>query len=76
MKNNYTLKLNRSDICKLLTACTNIMIDMRTEMEYDEECPEYRRRHVLPESIKMWEKLHDLIETQLDEQDSKQDWYK
>lgn len=73
---NYTLNLKRSDICKMLTACTSIWIEMDDEMRNDPDCPEYRREHVLPESIKMWRALHDEIEKQLDEQDAKQDWFK
>lgn len=72
---NYTLNISRSDICKILTACTEVIIAKDTEMRLDENCPEYRRGHVLPESIKMWRELHDEIMKQLDEQDKKQDWY-
>lgn len=75
MKDTYTLKLNRLDICKLLTACTTIKWGMIEEMNNDPDCPEYRRDHVLPNSIKMWEQLYEQIETQLDEQDKRQDWY-
>lgn len=71
----YTLNLSRRDICDLLMACTGIKWDAIEEMKNDPECPEYRRDHVLPETIKKWEKLHNLLESQLDEQDKKQDWY-
>lgn len=71
----YTLSLDRQDICKLMTACTGIAIEMEMEMKHDPDCPEYRREKVLPESIKMWKALRDLINEQLEEQDKKQDWY-
>lgn len=71
---DYTLNLNRGDICRVMTAITSLVLDMETEMK-SEDCNEYRREHVLPGSIKMWRDLHDEIEKQLDEQDSKQDWY-
>lgn len=71
----YTLNLDRLEICDLLLACTHIVCESITEMRNDQECPEYRREHVLPATIEKWKKLHDLVEAQLDEQDKKQDWY-
>lgn len=67
---NYLLTLSRLDICDLMLACTGIIIDAKTEMKSDPDCPEYRREHVLPETIKKWQSLHDLLEKQLDAQDA------
>lgn len=64
-QNNYVISVSRSEVSKLLIACTKIICDARTEME-SLECPEYRRTHVLPESIKMWQNLHDKIKKQLE----------
>ena len=75
MKNTYTLKLSRHEICDLLLACTSIKCDAMNEMKNDADCPEYRRNNVLPKTIEKWGNLHDLLEAQLDEQDKKQDWY-
>ena len=71
---DYTLNLTRGEICKLMLACTEIWLEMDEEMK-SAECDEYRKDHVLPESIKMWRELHDKLESQLDEQDKNQDWY-
>ena len=65
-ENDYVIQLNRLEICRVMQACTGIIIGMKNEMRNDPECPQYRREHVLPESIAMWQKLHDKIEKQLD----------
>lgn len=75
MENNYTLHLNRTDLCDLLMACTSIKIEARIEMDNDPNCSEERRTRILPNTIKKWERLHDILKTQLDEQDQKQEWY-
>ncbi len=73
---NYTITLDRNELCDLMLACTGIVIDARIEMENDPNCPKYRREHVLPGTIKKWQRLHDLIEAQIDEIDKKRgaDW--
>lgn len=71
----YLLILDRLEICDLMMACTGIVCDARTEMSSDPDCPQYRREHVLPETIKKWQALHDLLEKQLEKQDRLQDWY-
>lgn len=48
---NYTLTLDRLEICDLMLACTGIVIDSKMEMERDPNCPQYRMEHVLPETI-------------------------
>lgn len=68
-ESNYLLSLNRLEVCDLLLACTNIICASREEMLKDPDCPEYRREHVLPETIKKWQALHDKVERQLDRQD-------
>lgn len=74
-KETYTLELTRTEICDLLLACTEIKWGAIEEMKNDPDCPEYRRDVVLPGTIKKWQKLHDIIDAQLTEQDKKQDWY-
>lgn len=71
----YILNLDRLHICDLMLACTHIIWDAKDEMANDPNCPEYRREHVLPGTIKKWQDLHDLLEKQLDKQDRLQDWY-
>lgn len=73
---NYTITLDRSELCDLMLACTGIVIDARIEMESDPDCPQYRREHVLPGTIKKWQRLRDLIEVQLDQIDKERgmDW--
>lgn len=73
--NKYLLSLDRLYICDLMLACTHIVWGAREEMERDPDCPEYRRTHVLPETVKKWQALHDLLADQLDRQDRLQDWY-
>lgn len=63
---NYVLSVSRLEVCDLMLACTGIVCDMRTEMLTDPDCPEYRRNHVLPESMKKWQRLHDKLKKQLD----------
>lgn len=67
----YTLNLDRHQICDLLLACTHIICNAREEMEHDPNCPEYRREHVLPGTIKKWKNMHDALAEQLEEQDGK-----
>lgn len=69
-ENEYTIRVNRLEMCKLMQACSSVIWDMRNEMSNDPNCPEYRRSHVLPESIKMWQELHDKVQRQLDCQDA------
>jgi len=64
-----TIKLPRLDVCKLMLSCTSIACEARYEMEHDTNCPDHRRTHVLPETIKMWESLHDKVAEQLDAYD-------
>lgn len=63
---DYVISVNRLEVCDLMLACTEIVIDLRHEMESDPDCPQYRREHVLPDSIKKWQALHDKLERQLD----------
>lgn len=70
----YLLSISRLDVCKISMAITSLIIDMRRELN-DPECNEYRKEHVLPQSIEMWQKLHDKVNDQLDRQDRLQDWY-
>lgn len=72
----YTITLDRIELCDLMLACTGIVIDAKQEMENDPDCPQYRREHVLPGTIQKWQRLHDLIEAQIDEIDKKRgmDW--
>ena len=65
-ENNYILSLNRQEVCELMLACTQIVCDAHDEMEHDQSCPEYRRTHVLPNTIQKWQSLHDKIAAQLD----------
>lgn len=60
----YSLTLSRGEVCDLLLACTCIVSGATLEMN-DPECPEYRREHVLPETIKKWQTLHDKIADEL-----------
>lgn len=62
---NYIVQLDRLEVCDLLLACTHIAMAAREEMKNDPNCPEYRREHVLPGTIKKWTDLHDKIEKQL-----------
>lgn len=66
---NYTLNMHRTEVCDLMMACTALIIELENEMKHDETCPQYRREHVLPESIKKWKRLHDMLKEQLDTQD-------
>lgn len=66
---NYTITLDRNELCDLMLACTAIVIDSRNEMENDLSCSKYRREHVLPGTIQKWQRLHDLIEAQIDKID-------
>lgn len=75
MEEKYTLSLDRLEICDLLLACTAIVVDARMEME-SADCNQYRKEHVLPGTIEKWQKLHDIVDKQLDDQDKEQDWYK
>lgn len=61
----YTITLTRLEVCDLLLACTHVKWDAINEMEKDPECPEYRRKVVLPGTVKKWGNLHDKIENQL-----------
>lgn len=65
-ENNYVLSVNRLEVCDLMLACTHIVCAAREEMEHDPSCPEYRRTHVLPGTIKKWQSLHDKLSAQLD----------
>ena len=65
-ENSYVLNVSRLEVCDLMLACTHIVCASRDEMERDPDCPEYRRTHVLPETIKKWQRLHDKLERQLD----------
>lgn len=73
-----TIQLDRLSVCDLLIACTEIVIECKMEMASDvtDKITEYRRAHVLPDTIKKWQKLHDAVEKQLDEHDKKYgiDW--
>lgn len=69
-ENEYTIRVNRLEMCRLMQACSNIVMEMKDEMKNDPDCPTYRRERVLPESIKMWQELHDKVQRQLDCQDA------
>lgn len=64
----YTITMQRGDITRLMQACTAIIIEMQDEMR-NPETNEYRRERVLPNSIQMWQRIHDEVERQFDEQD-------
>ena len=63
---DYVLSVSRLEVCDLMLACTHIVCGAREEIETDPDCPEYRRTHVLPETIKKWQALHDKLNRQLD----------
>lgn len=67
---NYLLNLDRIELCDLMLSCTAIIIDARKEMEHDPNCSEYRRKNVLPGTIRKWQTLHDKIKKQLEIQDA------
>lgn len=62
------LNLTRGEVCDLLIATTGIKFDMLDEMR-DENTTE-SRKEVLKNSIKKWERLHDLIKDQLEQFDA------
>ena len=62
---NYTITLTRLELCDLMLACTHIKWDAIDEMNNDQNCPEYRKQHVLPETVKKWSALHDKLDKQL-----------
>lgn len=64
--NDYVLSVSRLEVCDLMIACTHIIFAARDEMINDPDCSEYRRTHVLPGTIKKWQKLHDKLDRQLD----------
>ena len=72
------IQLDRLSVCDLMLACTEIVIGCKMEMTSDatDKITEYRRAHVLPDTIKKWQRLHDAVEKQLDEHDKKHgiDW--
>ena len=70
MKENYTLTMNRQEMLRLSQACLHVIHDMKDEMNHSEDCPEYRRTVVLPNSIKMWERIMKEVDDQIDEQDA------
>ena len=63
------LELTRSEVCRLMMACTGIKLDMIEE--YKDENTSEDRKNVLEGSIEMWKRLHDEIERQLQEHDKK-----
>ena len=67
--NTYTLKLDRLYLCDLELACTCIVIDARRVME-SLPAGDYRKEHVLPGTIEKWQRLHDMVAAQIDEQDN------
>ena len=67
---NYTLTMNRQEMIRLSQACLHVIFDMKNEMSNDENCPEYRRNVVLPNSIKMWERIMKQVDDQIDAQDA------
>ena len=66
---NYTLTMNRLDILRLSQACLHIIFDMQDETR-DPNCDEYRREHVLPESVAMWRRIMEEVDRQVDAQDN------
>lgn len=64
--NAYVVSISRLEICDLMLACTHIVCAAREEMTSNLSCPEYRRDHVLPGTIKKWQALHDKLKRQLD----------
>jgi hypothetical protein len=67
---NYTLTMNRQEMIRLSQACLHVIIYMEDEMNNDENCPEYRREVVLPNSIKMWKLIRKQVNDQIAAQDS------
>lgn len=57
------LKMSRSEVCKLMLACTNTMIDVQNQMMGTED---REKAHRLENTMNMWRKLHDKLEEQLD----------
>lgn len=64
-ENSYTITLTRLEICDLMLACTSVKWDAIREMQDDVNCPDYRRKVVLPQTVKKWEALHDKVKAQL-----------
>ena len=60
----YTVIINRLELCELMLSCTHIICEAAEEMK-SPECSEYRRQHVLPGTIEKWKALHDKLEMQL-----------
>ena len=64
---HYTLTLTRNEMCRLMSACTHIVIDH--QMEYNDPETTEGRKKVITGTIKMWQGIHDKVEAQIDEQD-------
>lgn len=58
--NNYTLTITRSELIRLMQACTHIKHDFLND--------EVGRTHT--GSIEMWKALHDKLDAQLEAQDA------
>lgn len=66
---NYTLTMNRQEMIRLSQACLHVIWDMKDEMNNDKNCPEHHRNVVLPNSIKMWERIMKQVDDQIEAQD-------
>ena len=60
--------MNRQDMLRLTQACLALIIDMEDEMK-SSDCTEYRRDHVLPQSVAMWRRIKEEVDRQIDAQD-------
>ena len=61
------LDLTRHDVCQVRLALTNIIIEMRKEL--NDETTTEDRKEILIRSIDMWAELKDKIVKQFDVQD-------
>jgi len=62
------IELSRTTICNLMIAATCIKHDAMAEMNDPNTTPD--RQNILRGTIKKWQKIHDELEAQLDEQDA------
>ena len=66
---DYTLTVSRLEVCDLMLACSQIICGAWDEMR-SPDCDEYRKKHVLPGTVKKWQALHDKLDKQLSAQDA------
>lgn len=62
-----SINIRRIDVCDVLMAITGVRCDMMEEIR-NENTTE-TRREILENSLKKWDKLHEEIKRQLEEQD-------